>query len=65
VVTLTANPSLDRTLTVPARLERGGVVRLADPGRAGARDFLAGARGSFTLRTEQDGAVALHTLRRR
>ena len=27
VVTLTANPSLDRTLSVPAPLERGGVVR--------------------------------------
>jgi len=39
VVTLTANPSLDRTLSVPARLERGGVVRLGpsstEPGGKG------------------------------
>ena len=28
VVTLTANPSLDRTLALPAPLEPGGVVRL-------------------------------------
>jgi 1-phosphofructokinase len=39
VVTLTANPSLDRTLTVPAPLERGGVVRLGpsstEPGGKG------------------------------
>jgi 1-phosphofructokinase len=39
VVTLTANPSLDRTLQLPARLERGGVVRLGpsstEPGGKG------------------------------
>ncbi len=39
VVTLTANPSLDRTLSLPGPLERGGVVRLApsstEPGGKG------------------------------
>ena len=39
VVTLTANPSLDRTLVLPAALERGGVVRLGtsstEPGGKG------------------------------
>jgi 1-phosphofructokinase len=39
VVTLTANPSLDRTLALPGRLERGGVVRLGlsstEPGGKG------------------------------
>jgi predicted nicotinamide N-methyase len=47
---------------LPDLLAPGGAVRLADPGRAGARDFLAGARGRFRLRTEHDGEVALHTL---
>jgi len=39
VVTLTANPSLDRTLALPARLDRGGVMRLGvsstEPGGKG------------------------------
>ena len=39
VVTLTANPSLDRTLSLPGRLDRGSVVRLApsatEPGGKG------------------------------
>lgn len=39
VVTLTANPSLDRTLSLPGPLDRGGVVRLApsatEPGGKG------------------------------
>jgi 1-phosphofructokinase len=39
VVTLTANPSLDRTLSLPARLDRGSVVRLGgastEPGGKG------------------------------
>jgi predicted nicotinamide N-methyase len=42
-----------------------GEIRLADPGRAGTRDFLAAMRGSFTVRTEALGEVALHVLRRR
>ena len=48
---------------LPGLLAPGGVLRLADPGRAGARDFLAGARGCFALATEHDGDIALHTLR--
>jgi predicted nicotinamide N-methyase len=47
---------------LPRLLAPGGELRVADPGRAGARDFLAGARGRFALRTERDGDVALHTL---
>ena len=50
---------------LPELVAPGGEVRLADPGRAGARDFLAGARARFSLRTEHDGDVALHTLRLR
>jgi predicted nicotinamide N-methyase len=48
----------------PRLLAPGGTLRLADPGRAGARDFLAAARGTFALTTARDGDVALHTLRR-
>jgi predicted nicotinamide N-methyase len=40
----------------------GGEIRLADPGRAGTRDFLAAARHSFTLRSEKAGDITLHTL---
>lgn len=47
---------------LPRLLAAGGEVRLADPGRAGARDFLAAARGTFSLRTEHRGEVALHAL---
>ena len=47
---------------LPRLLAPGGMVRLADPGRAGTRDFLAGARGLWRLRTAHDGDVALHTL---
>ncbi len=43
----------------------GGELRLADPDRAGARDFLAAARASFHVWTERDGPVALHVLRHR
>ena len=49
---------------LPRLVAPRGVVRLADPGRAGARDFLAAARGTFALATGHDGDVALHTLRR-
>jgi predicted nicotinamide N-methyase len=37
-------------------------VLLADPNRAGARDFLAAARHSFALDTERGEAVSLHRL---
>jgi predicted nicotinamide N-methyase len=50
---------------VPRLLASGGELRLADPGRAGARDFLAAMRGAFTIRTERRDDVALHRLRRR
>jgi predicted nicotinamide N-methyase len=50
---------------VPRLLAPGGELRLADPGRAGARDFLAAMRGAFTIRTERAEDVALHRLRRR
>ena len=50
---------------LPRLVAPGGEVRIADPRRAGARDFLAAARASFTLETRQEGDVALHTLRAR
>jgi predicted nicotinamide N-methyase len=50
---------------LPRLLERGGELRLADPGRAGTRDFLAAARHTFTLRSEPGEDVTLHTLTRR
>jgi predicted nicotinamide N-methyase len=51
---------------LPRLLTPRGELRLADPRRAGARDFLAAARGRFHVWTTQgDGDVALHTLTRR
>lgn len=47
----------------PRLLAPGGVLRLADPRRAGTRDFLAAARGTFRVVTErEDDGVALHQL---
>jgi predicted nicotinamide N-methyase len=43
----------------------GDTVLLADPGRAGARDFLAAARATFTLHTTHTGDIAIHRLTRR
>ena len=43
----------------------GGEVRLADPGRSNARDFLAAARAMFSVTRELDGDVSLYRLRRR
>jgi predicted nicotinamide N-methyase len=43
----------------------GDEILIADPGRANARDFLAAARATFTLRTTRHGAVAVHRLSRR
>ena len=59
VVTLTANPSLDRTLTVPAPLERGGVVRLGpsstEPGGKGVNVARAiAAAGSIVQDVRED-----------
>ena len=51
---------------LPRLLAPGGELRLADPRRAGARDFLAAARATFHVwTTERDGPVALHLLRHR
>jgi predicted nicotinamide N-methyase len=50
---------------LPRLVAPGGEIRLADPRRAGAREFLAAARATFAVRTRQDGDVALHVLRRR
>jgi predicted nicotinamide N-methyase len=50
---------------LPRLLAPGAVVRLADPGRAAARDFLAAARALFHVRTVHAGEVALHELRRK
>jgi predicted nicotinamide N-methyase len=41
----------------------GGEIRLADPGRAGTRDFLAAARATFRLDSERHGTIAIHRLR--
>jgi predicted nicotinamide N-methyase len=50
---------------LPRLVAPDGEVRIADPQRAGARDFLAAARSTFSVRTRRDGDVSLHTLRRR
>ena len=47
---------------LPRLIAPGGEIRIADPRRAGARDFLAAARATFTVHTVQDGDVALHRL---
>jgi predicted nicotinamide N-methyase len=48
----------------PRLLAPDGVLRVADPQRAGTRDFLAAARGTFDLVSEQrEDGVALHVLR--
>jgi predicted nicotinamide N-methyase len=64
VLYLTANVELALEL-IPRLVAPGGEVRLADPRRAGTRDFLAAARARFTVRTKQEGEVALHRLRPR
>jgi len=47
---------------LPRLLAPGGEVWLADPRRAGARDFLAAARSTFNLATATHGDVAVHRL---
>jgi predicted nicotinamide N-methyase len=50
----------------PRLLTPDGVLRLADPQRAGTRDFLAAARGTFSVVSQRrDADVALHVLRPR
>jgi predicted nicotinamide N-methyase len=50
---------------VPRLVAPGGEIRIADPRRAGTRDFLAAARARFSVRTHRDGDVAIHRLRPR
>jgi predicted nicotinamide N-methyase len=50
---------------VPRLVAPGGEIWIADPRRAGTRDFLAAARARFTVSTHQDGDVAIHRLRPR
>jgi predicted nicotinamide N-methyase len=50
---------------LPRLVAPDGEVLLADPRRAGTRDLLAAARATFSVRTRQEGEVALHRLRRR
>jgi predicted nicotinamide N-methyase len=47
---------------LPWLLAPGGEVWLADPRRAGTRDFLASARASFKLATTTHDGVAVHRL---
>jgi predicted nicotinamide N-methyase len=61
VLYLQANVQL--ALTLLPRLT--GTVLLADPGRAGAGDFLAAARASFKLDTTHHDDIAVHRLTRR
>jgi len=58
---LQANVQLALRL-LPRLLAPGAEVWLADPRRAGTRDFLAAARSSFTLATTTHGDVAIHRL---
>ena len=69
VVTLTANPSLDRTLPVPGPLERGGVVRLGpsstEPGGKGvnvARAVAAAGRDVVCVLPAADGDPIIRAL---
>jgi len=48
---------------LPRLVKPAGEVWIADPRRAGARDFLAAARATFSLTTVQRGPVAIHRLR--
>jgi hypothetical protein len=47
---------------LPSVLAPDGEIWLADPRRAGTRDFLAAARARFAVATTDHGAVAVHRL---
>ena len=47
---------------LPRLLAPWGEARIADPGRANARVFLAAARASFAVQKREDGAVSLYRL---
>jgi predicted nicotinamide N-methyase len=64
VLYLQANVELALRL-LPRLVGPGGEILLADPGRAGARDLLAAARATFTLRTTRHGDVSVHRLARK
>jgi len=64
VLYLQANVEIALQL-IPRLVAPDGEIRLADPRRAAAREFLAAARATFTVRTRDDGDVALHRLTRR
>jgi predicted nicotinamide N-methyase len=61
VLYLQANVELALRL-LPRLVAPGGEILLADPDRAGARDFLAAARALFALRTTRHGEVSIHRL---
>jgi predicted nicotinamide N-methyase len=58
---LQANVQLALRL-LPRLLAPGAEVWLADPRRAGTRDFLASARARFKLTTTEHGEVAVHRM---
>src|SRR3954451_10236375 len=58
---LQANVKLALRL-LPWLLAPGGEIWLADPRRAGTRDFLASARATFSIATETHDKVAVHRL---
>jgi predicted nicotinamide N-methyase len=47
---------------LPRLLAPWGQARIADPGRANARVFLAAARASFAVQKREDGGVSLYRL---
>ena len=50
---------------LPRLVDARGEILVADPGRAAADAFLAGAERDFTRRATTDGRVTIHRLRRR
>jgi predicted nicotinamide N-methyase len=58
---LQANVRLGLRL-LPRLVAPGGEIWLADPRRAGARDFLAAARAVFAVATTEHDGVAVHRL---
>jgi predicted nicotinamide N-methyase len=52
---------------LPKLVDRSGQILIADPSRAGCRDFLAAARASFRIASQDDPVherVRVHTLQR-
>lgn len=61
VLYLRANVELALRL-MPRLVAPCGSILLADPGRAGARDFLAAARSLFSIQTTRHGDITVHRL---